>query len=279
MECACDRLHKGFTLIELSIVLIIIGLITGGILVGRDLIRAAELRAVISQLDSFKAAVYTFKGKYNCLPGDCPTATDYWPEDVSCPLTPSNQTPKIATCDGNGDGNVHSSAAFASYPQEMFRFWQHLANANLIAGVYSGSTMWGSPDTEDCAFGINVPAGKMAGTAWVIRYWDADDLPSYGSPLNPAYVDKNFFSFVGGDNNDFVPFGNGGDRALNPHDAWNIDSKLDDGIPYSGNVFPMDIIAGNSQNCLTAYAVPTQYNMASVSNVAVACNLNMAGGF
>ncbi len=67
--------HRGFTLIELSIVLVIIGLIVGGVLVGQDLIHAAALRAVISEKDRFSAAIYTFQGKYGYLPGDFPNAS------------------------------------------------------------------------------------------------------------------------------------------------------------------------------------------------------------
>src|ERR1700744_2868548 len=64
------HLQQGFTLIELSIVLVIIGLIVGGILVGQDLIRAAETRAQISQIEKYNSAVNTFRGKFGALPGD-----------------------------------------------------------------------------------------------------------------------------------------------------------------------------------------------------------------
>ncbi len=63
---------KGFTLIELSIVLVIIGLIVGGVLVGQDLIRAAGVRSTISQIEKYQTAVNTFRGKYGYLPGDIP---------------------------------------------------------------------------------------------------------------------------------------------------------------------------------------------------------------
>ena len=62
--------QKAFTLIELSIVLVIIGLIVGGVLVGQDLIKAAEIRAQVSQLEKFNTAVNTFHVKYNDIPGD-----------------------------------------------------------------------------------------------------------------------------------------------------------------------------------------------------------------
>src|SRR3984885_3925644 len=63
-----------FTLIELSIVLVIIGLIVGGVLVGQDLIKAAEIRATVSQIEKYNTAANTFQTKYNALPGDVPAA-------------------------------------------------------------------------------------------------------------------------------------------------------------------------------------------------------------
>ena len=62
--------EQGFTLIELSIVLVIIGLIVGGVLVGQDLIRASEVRATITQIEKYNTAVNTFHAKFNAIPGD-----------------------------------------------------------------------------------------------------------------------------------------------------------------------------------------------------------------
>ena len=56
--------RSGFTLIELAIVLVVIGLITGGILVGQDLIQAGQLRSVISQVEKYETAANSFKLKY-----------------------------------------------------------------------------------------------------------------------------------------------------------------------------------------------------------------------
>src|SRR5271155_2823005 len=86
--------QHGFTLIELSIVLVIIGLIVGGVLVGQDLIRAAEVRATIAQIEKYNTAVNTFRGKYNALPGDMNAAT----------ATAFNFTARGAFA-GEGDGN------------------------------------------------------------------------------------------------------------------------------------------------------------------------------
>jgi prepilin-type N-terminal cleavage/methylation domain-containing protein len=64
--------NQGFTLIELSIVLVIIGLIVGGVLVGQNLIAAAAVRAQISQIEKYQTAANAFRGKYGYLPGDIP---------------------------------------------------------------------------------------------------------------------------------------------------------------------------------------------------------------
>jgi|GEM_PF-1037087 len=61
---------SGFTLIELSIVLVIIGLITGGILLGNDLINAATIRQQISQIEKLRVSTSTFRVKYGYMPGD-----------------------------------------------------------------------------------------------------------------------------------------------------------------------------------------------------------------
>src|SRR4051812_40153055 len=67
-----NQKRVGFTLIELSIVLVIIGLIIGGVLAGRELIASAATRAQIAQIDKYQSAVNAFRSKYGYLPGDIP---------------------------------------------------------------------------------------------------------------------------------------------------------------------------------------------------------------
>ena len=130
------KTEKGFTLIELSIVLVIIGLIVGGVLVGQDLIRAAEIRATISQYEKYNTAVNTFRNKYNGIPGDLAsaTATSF---GIYAPTTGS-----VAGTTGYGDGNglIEGGAASATaYLGEPPMFFRHLTDASLIDGSYGAS--------------------------------------------------------------------------------------------------------------------------------------------
>src|SRR5215831_4773158 len=69
------RYNRGFTLIEIAIVLVIIGLLLGGVLKGQELITGARVRNLISQQDGIKAAFFGFQDRYRALPGDYPAAS------------------------------------------------------------------------------------------------------------------------------------------------------------------------------------------------------------
>ena len=90
---------KAFSLVELSIVLVILGLLVGGILSGQSLIRAAQLRSVTADYTRFVTAVNTFRDKYFALPGDMTNAQSVWgvPMRLRQPaLPPPRRTPKPA---------------------------------------------------------------------------------------------------------------------------------------------------------------------------------------
>src|ERR1039458_8026084 len=125
----------GFTLVELSIVMVIIGLIIGGVLVGQDLISAASVRAQISQIEKYQTAVNTFRGKYGYLPGDIPDpyATQYG-------FQPRGWRPH-----GEGDGNglIEGLTPGCCYGGDLYgsgeplMFWEDLSSAGLINGTFN----------------------------------------------------------------------------------------------------------------------------------------------
>ncbi|MCH7859804.1 MAG: prepilin-type N-terminal cleavage/methylation domain-containing protein, partial [Candidatus Marinimicrobia bacterium] len=115
--------QQGFTLVELSISLVIIALVVAAIVSGMELKRVAELRSVISDIHKFNTAIRIFENKYNYLPGDIYNASRYFPGCVD---------DEANLCNGNGDGEI--SPAYT----EGLRVWQHLALSNILPGPYTG---------------------------------------------------------------------------------------------------------------------------------------------
>jgi prepilin-type N-terminal cleavage/methylation domain-containing protein len=215
------RNTRGFTLVELSIVLVILGLLAGGVLAGQGLIRAAELRSITTDQQRFLIAIRAFRDQYRSLPGDMPNATLVWgaqdPTPATCQTTPSTGK---ATCDGNGTGGV--GLVTAEY-YESFRLWQQLANAGLIEGTYNGVT--GSGGTLHCVPGTNCPASRLAKGGFLYSMVTSTPFGILASPN--AHV-----LFFGAGSNSTAP--NVG--IIKAEDAWNIDTKLDDGKPGTGKV-------------------------------------------
>ncbi len=134
-----SAIKAGFTLIEMSIVLVIIGLIVGSVLVGQDLINAAGIRAQISQIEKYNTAVRTFQVKYGYLPGDIPN-----------PYAAQFGFASRGQYAGEGDGNgvleaVYSDAAGQNngcdqVSGETGMLWVDLSVANLINGGFNTAT-------------------------------------------------------------------------------------------------------------------------------------------
>lgn len=214
---------QAFSLVELSIVLVILGLLTGGILAGQSLIRAAELRSVSSDIQRFQAATNSFRDKYFGLPGDITNATKFWGTANATPATcATTQGTGMQTCDGNGDGAI-LTRTFGAVSDEMFRYWQQLANAGLIEGNYSGIEGAGGP--QHAVGGTNVPRSRLSNSIFMIR--SINDAAYYAASNGHNQM------LFGTQNTAGFP----GTAAIKPEEAWNIDTKMDDGRPGQGKVF------------------------------------------
>lgn len=123
-----QRRQQGFTLIEIAIVLVIIGLLLGGILKGQELITSARVRNLISQQDGIKAGFYGFQDRYRAFPGDYKDA----PNNLGGPGT------AVA---GNGDGRIVDGAGTGI--KETVLVWDHLSRAGFLNGnfVYDDGTV------------------------------------------------------------------------------------------------------------------------------------------
>lgn len=116
---------RAFTLIELAIVLVIIGLLVAGVLVGQDLIRASEVNSTNVQIAKFDAAANTFRSAYKGYPGDLRNPARY-------PIAATGASGTTGL--GNGDNIIQSGNCTHpnGYGGESAVFWTHLSQANLL---------------------------------------------------------------------------------------------------------------------------------------------------
>ena len=242
------RSQSGFSLVELSIVLVILGLLVGGVLAGQSLIRAAELRAVSTEYNRWMSSVQTFKDKYFALPGDMTNATAFWGAlDGNNGLGADcrGESNTLLTCNGNGDGAICRDAACGSQTWEALLFWKHLANAGLIEGTYSGAmasataTICNSSSDQLLA-GCNTPASKLSNGGWLI--YSLGQLSSAAYLFDGNYGNSLQFSRMPADAGGFV-------GLIRPEELWNIDTKMDDGRPATGT-----LVAGRWSSCTTGAA-------------------------
>jgi prepilin-type N-terminal cleavage/methylation domain-containing protein len=247
------HLQKGFSLVELSIVLVILGLLTGGILTGQSLIKAAELRAVTTEVSHFQAAVHTFQQKYFALPGDLSNATSFWGV-FGTGTCPTGSGAGTQTCNGDGDGIVEGGVA--NQAGEIFLFWQHLANAGLIEGAYTGKA--GSGSTWDIAgWGINAPGSKLSNAGWIT----IDHYTNSGYANDNTWYGNFQFGAIENTWGNVTP-------VLTTEEAWNIDKKIDDGRPQKGNVW-----AGNWSQCTNSASSADVNGSYQLSTTGTVCGL------
>lgn len=204
----------GFTLVELAIVMVIIGLLIGGILQGNELIRNARVNRTISDSTGFVAAIYAYKDKYNALPGDHRNA-----------LTQLAGCTTASFC-ANGDGNIviaapdygtdiyiaRSILGTSGVAMEATQLWKHLALADLVTGVNPNA------DPANPAWGDTHPAASIGGGYEI--YYDAQT--NVAGNVTILRISKH--GIVAG------PWEN----LATPKIAAMIDRKMDDGMPNTG---------------------------------------------
>lgn len=204
--------RSGFTLVELSIVLVIIGLLVSGILAGKAFIQQAEIRAAVSQLQKFETAYRTFQVKYNCIVGDCINATDFFGANYS----PASGSCTMSNGLGNGDGNglIDNGGAVGWFCESM-QGAKSLSLSNFLPTSL----------TTPCWSNVSIFKGINDGCA----YFYNDDKNGSVTPIKQNTI--SWFTIAGG--------GYTG-PTLSPVQARLIDEKIDDGKASTGKLRGLD---------------------------------------
>jgi hypothetical protein len=236
----------------MSIVLVIIGLIIGGILLGQDLIKASETRAQIAQIEKYNSAVNTFHNKYGGIPGDLSVVL----ANQFGFLVPYGCNGGQGGRDGNGliDG-IGPGFPFYQGEGETALFWADLSSAKLIDGTFNATSVV-------CDLGGQAVVMNLTpGASYVGNYFPPGRI-GYGTFV---YVYEsngaNWFGLSSATANG-APGGLATAAQIPVIEAYNIDKKSDDGLPTTGAV---------QANYLNNNAVVMFHANAQVNDSATSC--------
>jgi len=220
----------------MAIVLVIIGFIVGGVLLGQDLIRSAETRATISQIEKYNTAVNTFRGKFNALPGDLngQVATQFG-------FAARGALP------GEGDGNGIMESVYGTNGTtygcletvgENAMFWVDLTtanglNLNLIDGGFNTANSTTQPATPSIITGtglnLYLPEAKL-GRGSYIYVWSQNSVNYFGiSGISKLYNYGALYAY----------------RSITVRQSYDMDTKIDDGLPQSGRITAQALLSQN----------------------------------
>lgn len=241
----------GFSLLEMSVVITVVGLLVGGVTAGLSLIRQAELQAVLAESKKYISATNSFQELYGFYPGDMPNASSLWIDPVDCK---DEKAPD--GCNGSGNQkigevtisltNAAATTGNAVEVAEIYRAWQHLSLAELITGHYSGV---GAGTSNMEATPQNSPASVREGGLYYLTWLklETGQKASQRLCLGAQITDDLAKASI-----------------LSTREIWAMDDKVDDANPVRGNIQSFlrgEEASASTQQCYTGSGTGAQYNL------------------
>jgi prepilin-type N-terminal cleavage/methylation domain-containing protein len=249
------RPQAGFTLVELAIVMIIIGLLIAGVLKGQALITNAQVTSTVAQTKAIEAATTTFRDTYNAMPGDIATPNTKLP---NCAAVPCNAA-------GNGDGRI-TNAPGAAPSVEAEGYFVQLNAASLLTGIVPSAV-------NLTTLGGNFPEAKISGNGFGVGSTSIPPVAGdFAGGVNITAANlpaPGLYLVLTGSLAGAQTVTTGG---LTASQALRIDTKLDDGVPDTGEVVGFGTLGTTAGTCGSASAAGTAGVYSTLGNNAV-CGL------
>ncbi len=249
---------KGYSLLELSVVIVMIGILVAGTAAGANLIKSAKLNRQILQFNEVRTVYSTFKTSYKSAPGDMRYAFSYWGTAMGC--TNNYIGSDLTGCNGDGDGVMQGLGNI----MEVILAWRHL----FAAGLWNTDVTVPAGGNGIAKSGLSVPKASLGGATAIYFSSSVHDTTLRTAGILTVNYDSLQMGVDSPGATGYPTY-----SALSGVDTKNIDTKIDDGKPLTGKFFAFT--AANNPSgaaCLNGTGTgnitgATEYNLANASSL------------
>ena len=244
------KMNKGFTLVEMAIVLVIIGLIVSSVMAGQTLVQSASIRSTIAQIDGIRSSTNAFQSKYNGIAGDLLySQASFW------------SLPYGTSASGNGDGDMilsgvgGSSTNATTQDGENLFFWLQLSAAGLMTGSFNGITYTSATSAEVSDLTTAFVSTKLNTSVYFMVY--SSNTINYLGLIGASSIASGTVTTS---------------DLLLANQLYQVDKKMDDGLPNSGLLRATSGFSESSVNTTNCVSSTDSTGIYQVDSTTPACS-------